>query len=711
LVSSEQVLDALRSVKDPELHRDVVSLGMIEDLKVDGGVVSFTLNLTTPACPLRAEMEANVKGAVRAIPGVQEVKMKTSAHIPATRLADQGEVMKGVKNIIAVASGKGGVGKTTVAVNLAVTLASAGARVGLLDADIYGPTVPVMMGVKERPGAVGNMMVPPAAHGVKVISLGFFYKDDTPLVWRGPMVAGAVKQLLTQVEWGDLDYLIVDLPPGCLPAGTFVLTANNAPKPIEEVKVGEFVFSYDGNALVPRRVLGVIPQGKQNVFKVKTANRTVVASANHPFLEYNARGNHKWRRLDQLKVGDRILVANCIKGGMPLSLPSLAHDSKHVVIPQTTTNEFMQLVGHFLGDGFIKKVKARKSPAELRICEPKGSKFHEKYDSLYKKIFGIKTFIDDDGRKLAISSAPLAELFIALDLAHSAGKKDVPDWVFSLPLDQRVSFIRGYAEADAHIRHREEQKMLADHSGMTRMVSLVQDTVAVASTNENLVRRLHELCLMSGLRANNVRSRTRKGNRLKSGRAIGPSLQFEFDFSLKPDTTEFKIARITGIEAAGEVDTYDLQVDEYQNFVANSVIVHNTGDASLTLAQTVPLGGVVIVTTPQEASLNIATKSLAMFRKLNVPILGIVENMSYFSCPHCGERTYIFSEGGGKRAAKALDAQFLGEIPIYPLIREQSDVGTPVSASAPDSPESKAFKDIAFKVAGMVSIVAYENSQ
>ena len=214
MVSSDKVLDALRGVNDPELHRDVVTLGMIEDLKVEGGTVSFTLNLTTPACPLRAEMEAKVNEAVRSVAGVTDVKMKTSAHIPATRLADQGEVMKGVKNIIAVASGKGGVGKTTVAVNLAVSLASAGARVGLLDADIYGPSVPVMMGVKERPGAVGNMMIPPAAHGVKVISLGFFYKDDTPLVWRGPMVAGAVRQLLTQVEWGDLDYLIVDLPPG-----------------------------------------------------------------------------------------------------------------------------------------------------------------------------------------------------------------------------------------------------------------------------------------------------------------------------------------------------------------------------------------------------------------------------------------------------------------------------------------------------------------
>ncbi len=350
MVTSDDVLNALKGVEDPELHRDVVTLGMIEGLRVEGGIVSFTFNLTTPACPLRAQIEADVKSALAKLPGVKEVKMEVRAHIPATRMPDQSELLKGVKNIIAVASGKGGVGKSTVAVNLAIALSSAGAKVGLLDADIYGPTVPVLMGVRERPGAVDNMMVPPAAHGVKVISLGFFYKDETPLVWRGPLVAGAVKQLLTQVEWGNLDYLVVDLPPG-------------------------------------------------------------------------------------------------------------------------------------------------------------------------------------------------------------------------------------------------------------------------------------------------------------------------------------------------------------------------TGDASLTLAQTVPLGGVVIVTTPQEASLNIATKALAMFKKLNVPILGIVENMSYFKCPHCGEKTYIFSEGGGRRAAEALDVQFLGEIPIYPLIREQSDLGAPVVAAAPESPESAAFKDIAYKVAGMVSIVAYESSK
>ncbi len=710
LVSNEQVLDALRAVRDPELQRDVVSLGMIQDLKVDGdGVVSFTFNLTTPACPLRAELEANVNSALRALPGVTEVRVKVGANIPATRFADQSEVLKGVKNIIAVASGKGGVGKTTVAVNLAISLASAGARVGLLDADIYGPTVPVMMGVRERPGAVGNMMVPPAAHGVKVISLGFFYKDDTPLVWRGPMVAGAVKQLLTQVEWGDLDYLIVDLPPGCLPAGTLILTASNVPKPIDEIKVGEFVMSYDGEKLVPRRVLGVFPQGKQMVYRLVTANKTILASGNHPFLKYHRRMG--WRKLEQLKAKDRILVVNAVEGGRPLPLPKTGDNRGLVSIPTETTVDFMRIVGHFLGDGFIKAHKGRKSAAELRICEPKDGKFRDQYEKLYQKVFGCKVFNDNDGQKFGVSSVPLARLFTALDLNHSAREKRVPEWVFGLPIDQRLACIKGYSEADATIRHRQSTKPLPDWRGNVQVVSIIQDTVTVESTNKTLVHEMHELCSMSGLRATNVREEVNENQTLPDGRVLPSSTSYSFQYSMKPDKAGFKLGRIRKIEPVAEMETFDLQVEEYGNFIANGFVVHNTGDASLTLAQTVPLGGVVIVTTPQEASLNIATKALAMFRKLNVPILGIVENMSYFTCPHCGEKTYIFAQGGGRRAAQALDAQFLGEIPIFPLIREQSDAGKPVSAAAPRSPESAVFKDIAFKVAGMVSIVAYENSK
>ncbi|HKT21374.1 MAG TPA: Mrp/NBP35 family ATP-binding protein [Nitrososphaerales archaeon] len=342
----EDVLKVLAEVKDPELGRDVVSLHMIEGVKVNGGRVEFTLNLTTPACPLRTRLEESAKAAVAGIPGVKQVEMKTSANVFATRDYSAAEVLKGVKNVIAVASGKGGVGKSTVAVNLAVALAGSGAKVGLLDADVYGPNIPLMMGVTAPPMVRGDLIEPPVAHGVKVASLGFFYNEATPVIWRGPLVAGAVRQLLTQVDWGELDYLVCDLPPG-------------------------------------------------------------------------------------------------------------------------------------------------------------------------------------------------------------------------------------------------------------------------------------------------------------------------------------------------------------------------TGDASLTLAQTVPLGGILVVTTPQDAALNIAAKALAMFKRLDVPIIGIVENMSYFVCPHCGEKTAIFSSGGGRKIAAERGVDFLGEIPLAVAVREHSDAGVPIVAALPDSAESVVYKELAFKVAGMLSIVAW----
>ncbi len=340
------VLKALAGVKDPELGKDLISLHMVEGVKIEGSKVTFTLNLTTPACPLRSRLEASARDAVAAVPGVKHVEMRTASNVFATRDYAGAEMLQGVKNIIAVASGKGGVGKSTVAVNLAVALAASGARVGILDADVYGPNIPLMMGVKTMPEVKNEKIVPPVAFGVKVASLGFFYNEETPVIWRGPLVAGAVRQLLTQVDWGELDYLVCDLPPG-------------------------------------------------------------------------------------------------------------------------------------------------------------------------------------------------------------------------------------------------------------------------------------------------------------------------------------------------------------------------TGDASLTLAQTVPLGGVLIVTTPQDAALNIAAKALAMFKRLNVPILGVVENMSYFVCPHCGEKTYVFSSGGGKKIAKERDVDFLGEIPLGLAVREQSDKGEPIVAAMPDSPESTIYKELAFRVAGMVSIVAF----
>jgi Mrp family chromosome partitioning ATPase len=708
MVSKEDVLKALATVMDPELRKDVVALQMIRDLEVKGDTVRFTLNLTTPACPIRSRMEADTRAAAASVQGVAHVDMKVTAVVASTHQLIGTEALPGVKNIIAVASGKGGVGKSTLSVNLALALASSGAKVGLLDADIYGPNIPLMMGVKDRPEVRENIIIPPVSHGVKVASLGFFYKDETPLVWRGPMVAGAVRQLISQVQWGDLDYLIIDLPPGCLPAGTMVRMANGAPKPIEQIKPGEFVMSYDGEGFVPRRVIGVIPQGKQKVFNVKTPNRTIVASANHPFLKYHR--ETRWTRLEALKPGHRLVVPGCVEGGQPLPLPSIEHDTSHIRLPSETTPEFMRVVGHFVGEGFVKVQKGR-GQVGVRICEPKGSKFRAEYQELYQDLFDCHTFDDNVGAKFEVASVPLAKLFVALDLDHKANQKRVPDWVFGLPLDQRLAFIRGYAEADGAIRHRGREMVAADRRGVQQSVQIVQDTVAVGTTNAELAMGIHELCLMSGLRASNVRTRVSENQKLPEGRSMQKSVVHEFEFSLKVDKSPTKLARIKSITPAGEVETYDLQVDQYQNFIANSFLVHNTGDASLTVAQTVALGGVIVVSTPQEAALSIATKAVGMFKKLNVPILGMVENMSYFVCPHCNEKSYIFSNGGVRRAAASLDLQFLGEIPIYPRIREQSDAGLPVVVAFPDSPEAVAFKEIAFRAAGMLSILAYNMSE
>jgi len=703
--TEKEVLEALAGVKDPELGKDVVALRMVEGVKVEGGKVTFTLNLTTPACPLRTRLEESARAAVAGIPGVREVEMKTGSVVAATRDYAGSEMLKGVKNIIAVASGKGGVGKSTIAVNLAVALAESGAKVGILDADVYGPNIPLMMGIKSPPQVVDDRIIPPEAYGVKVASLGFFYNEETPVIWRGPLVAGAVRQLLTQVDWGELDYLVCDLPPGCLPAGTMVTMADNTQKPIESVKVGEFVLSYDGESLVPRRVLGTFPQGAQQVFRLNTANREIIASGNHPFLRYHR--SNSWVRLDRLKIGDRLVVPSCIRGGQPLRLPEIDHDARFIHLPTETSEDFMRIVGHFVGDGFLKRQKGRRNPVGVRVCEPREGKFRKTYEELYKKVFDCHIFEDNDGQKFAVASVPLALLFRALDLDHRANQKRVPDWVYTLPLTQRLAFVRGYSEADAHIRHRTDVKNLPDWAGRYRAVNIVQDTVSVESTNSKLVHQVHDLGVISGLRSSNVSTKHRTEQRLPEGRTRTRVTSYIFGFSLKQDVRPFKLSRVRSIEPIGEIDTYDLQVDQYSNFVANQMLVHNTGDASLTLAQTVPLGGVIIVTTPQEAALNIAAKALAMFKRLNVPILGVVENMSYFVCPHCGDKSYVFSSGGGRKIAKERDVDFLGEIPIALAVREQSDLGAPVVSARPDSPEAQVFKELAFRVAGMVSIVAF----
>ncbi len=344
-VAESDVLRALSTVQEPELGGDLVSRKMIENVQVDGGKVSFTVVLTTPACPLRSQIEGECRQAVMKVPGVREVQIKVDSRVPAGRGRPGKESISGVKHVIAVASGKGGVGKSTVAVNMAVALAEAGASVGIMDADITGPNIPLMLGVDGEPRGRGDKIVPLEAHGLKVISISFFVPDGQPVIWRGPMVAGAIQQFLRDVDWGNLDYLVVDLPPG-------------------------------------------------------------------------------------------------------------------------------------------------------------------------------------------------------------------------------------------------------------------------------------------------------------------------------------------------------------------------TGDASLSLAQLIPLSGVVIVSTPQDVALLDASKSLAMFEKLDAPILGFVENMSYFICPHCNERTEIFGFGGAENAAKALNLPFLGRIPLDPEIRIGGDRGMPILKSAADSPQSDAFRRLAESVAARISVLS-----
>jgi ATP-binding protein involved in chromosome partitioning len=215
-VTESAVLDALRQIRDPDLHKDIVTLGFIKDLKVDNGSVAFRIVLTTPACPVREEMETSARELVSAIPGVESVSVKMDSEVPKGRgLGGDKVSIPGVRNIIAVSSGKGGVGKSTVAVNLAVALALDGARVGLMDADVYGPNVPIMLGASQaRPEVEVNKLIPVEAYGVKLISMAVLQPGDKPLIVRGPILHGLVKQFLSDVKWGELDYLIVDMPPG-----------------------------------------------------------------------------------------------------------------------------------------------------------------------------------------------------------------------------------------------------------------------------------------------------------------------------------------------------------------------------------------------------------------------------------------------------------------------------------------------------------------
>jgi ATP-binding protein involved in chromosome partitioning len=216
-ISESDVLGALRPIVDPDFGKSIVDLGFIKDLRIDGGRVAFSIELTTPACPVKAEFEKAARERVSALAGVEAVDVTMTSNTrgrAAAPASPQSEILPGVRNTIAVASGKGGVGKSTTAVNLALALRDTGASVGIMDADVYGPSLQLLLGINARPQTIERRILPNEVHGMKTMSMGFFVNESSPVIWRGPMVHGLISQFLKDVEWGVLDYLVIDLPPG-----------------------------------------------------------------------------------------------------------------------------------------------------------------------------------------------------------------------------------------------------------------------------------------------------------------------------------------------------------------------------------------------------------------------------------------------------------------------------------------------------------------
>ena len=214
-VDQSTVLDALRAVRDPDLGKDIVSLDFVKELRIDKGEVSFAIELTTPACPVKEQMHDEAVAAVSCLAGVTKVTVNMTANVRAVASPEAGRTpIHGVKNVLAVGAGKGGVGKSTVAVNLALSLSKCGGRVGMIDCDVYGPNIPIMLGVSTQLETDGKKIVPAQSHGIPVVSMGFLTQDETPIIWRGPMLHGVVQQFFRDVRWDELDYLVVDMPPG-----------------------------------------------------------------------------------------------------------------------------------------------------------------------------------------------------------------------------------------------------------------------------------------------------------------------------------------------------------------------------------------------------------------------------------------------------------------------------------------------------------------
>ena len=329
-MTENEILKALSTVQEPDLKKDLVTLNMIRDIKIDGGDISFTVVLTTPACPLKELIASDCVKAIKKINGVANVKVNFESSTTTIR-ADKSSVLPGVKNIIAVVSGKGGVGKSTVSANLALALAQGGATVGLMDADIYGPSVPIMFGVRgERPMMAEvngkGMIIPLERYGIKLLSIGLLVDEKNAVVWRGPMASSAIRQFITDVNWGELDYLIIDMPPG---TGDIHLTLIQT-APVTGVVV---VTTPQDVALADaRKGIAMFGQAQMNVPVIGLVeNMSYFTPAELPDHKYYIFGKEGGRRLadeyDLPFLGQIPLVQNIREGG-DIGVPVMMGDDE-----------------------------------------------------------------------------------------------------------------------------------------------------------------------------------------------------------------------------------------------------------------------------------------------------------------------------------------------------------------------------------------------
>jgi Mrp family chromosome partitioning ATPase/intein/homing endonuclease len=740
MLDKNWVIENLRTVLDPEIGINIVELNMVRDIAINAGNVEVTIALTVAHCPMAKTLETDVDKALRKSGEVVSVKVKTTAMSKTelndlrNRLQNRAKVepgpsrpgsigpgierlgKRGIRNIIAVVSGKGGVGKSFACSMLACELRRQGYEVGVLDADLTGPSIAKVFGLRERPSKNASGMISPVRTktGIKVMSINLILEDPSmPVIWRGPIVNSVIRQLYWDVDWGDLHYLIVDLPPGCVASGSQVF-ANPHPAMIEEVKPGDYVYAVDANiesqgrslnvlkaSITRKRVTDVIPQGEAEVFELRTKSRRIRATYNHPILTLRTINSHEsndrrmkyglgWKQLIDLKPGDIVPVVKRlpIANRSSMKLPEIPRAIAQITLPEETSEDFCRIVGYFLGDGFIRFNPSSRT-YQVLFAEPVGGKYRAKYAELLMKVFpGSRVY--QDKFQFGILSRSVTELFRRLGLGKSALEKRLPPWVFTLPEEQVLAVIESYCDADGHHRLGKE--------GFRR-----SGWMSFESHNQRLLEDMRALAISIGLRVTNLNSKSRTPT-LPLGRTYEKtSWGFECNIHSRSNKYGARIIRGNGkqavgrglvneylgfervveVAAAGRNQVYDLTVEDNHNFVLDGLIVHNTSDAPLTVFQSLPLDGVIIVSSPQDLASMVVTKAVRMAQKMNAPLLGLIENMSYLECSNCHQKIEVFGQPKGQRFAEELGVSFLGGIPVDPAIARLSDEGRIEEYSSP----------------------------